>query len=100
MHIINAKKRDIRTWKNHLFSGLSGNDKLFTMHLWEILLDNTQITLKMLRTSRYNLKISAHAIIEENFYCKKTPLAPSGTKVIAHKESNRRRTWVQHGVQF
>ena len=55
------------------------------MHLWDRLLDQTQITLNMLRPSRCNPNISVHAMMEVNFDFNKIPLASPGTKVIVNE---------------
>ena len=92
MHRINAADRAISIWKNHFVLGIIGNYKLFPMHLWDRLLDQSQITLNILRPSRCNPKISAHAVMEGKFEFNKTPLVPIGTKVVGHEKPNRRHT--------
>ena len=59
----NATDRDIRKPKNDFDSGISGNDKLFTINLWYIPLDQAQTMLNMLRYSIHNTNISSHAIM-------------------------------------
>ena len=86
MHRRNATERYIRTWKNHVVSYLSGTDNLSPMHLWDRLLDQAQIMLSMLRPSRHNTKISAHAATKGNFDFNKTPLVPPSTNVIFHEK--------------
>ena len=92
-------ERAISTRKSNFVPDISGTDKLLQMHLWDRIIYQAQITLNILRPSRSNPKVSAHAMMEINFNFKKTSLEPSGTKVIFHEEPNRRSTWVQHGVQ-
>ena len=53
----------------------------------------------MLRPSKQNTKISAHAMMEKLFDFNKTYLAPLDIKAIVHGTPSRRRTSVQHGVQ-
>ena len=86
MHRINTAERDIRIRKNRFISGLPGTEKLFPMHLWDRLLDQAQIMLSMLRPSRHNTKISAHAATKGNFDFNKTPLVPPSTNVIFHEK--------------
>ena len=69
------------------------------MHLWDRILDQAQTTLNMLRPSILNLNISAHTMMEGNFYFKNIPLAPPETKVVLHENPNRRRTWGHHRVK-
>ena len=64
IHRRNSEKRSIRTWNNNVFSGLIGTYKLFPMHLWDILLYRSQITLNMLKPSRQKPNISAHAMMD------------------------------------
>jgi hypothetical protein len=96
-HRRNAAERSIRSFKDHLISGLYSTDKAFPMHLWDRLLPHAVITLNILRTSRINPKISA----SRHSYCQydynRAPMAPPGTRIIAHETPNRRRTWASHG---
>ena len=93
MHIRNTVYRAISTWNNNFVLGISRADNLFTIHLYDRILDQPQITLNMLRPSRRNPNISAHTIMEVNFDLNKTPLAPPVTKVIFHGKPNKRRTY-------
>jgi hypothetical protein len=49
-HRRNAAERAIRSFKDHLITGLCSTDKSFPMHLWDRLLTQAVITLNMLRT--------------------------------------------------
>jgi hypothetical protein len=51
----------------------------------------------MLRTSRINIKLSAatHSYVQYDF--DRVPMAPPGTRIIAHETPNRRQTWAPHG---
>ena len=66
-HKRNAIDRAIGTQKNHFVSGISGSDKILPINIWDGLLDQAQITLNILRPSRRNPNISAHAIMEGKF---------------------------------
>jgi hypothetical protein len=96
-HRRNAAERAIRSFKDHLIAGLCSNDKSFPMRLWDILLPQAVITLNMLRTSRINPKFSASTHIYGQYDLKRAPMAPPGTRIIAHETPNRRRTWAPHG---
>jgi hypothetical protein len=50
-----------------------------------------------LRTSRINPKLSAATHIYSQYYFNRAPMAPPGTRIIAHETPNRRRTWAPHG---
>ena len=51
----------------------------------------------MLRTSRINPNLSAHEQIHGTHDFNATPLAPPGTRCIAHEKSSQRGTWAPHG---
>ena len=97
-HRRNAAERAIRTYKNHLIAGLATTDPEFPLRLWCRLLRQSEITLNLLRPSRINPKLSAYAQIEGNFDFNRTPLAPPGTRVVAHEKPGQRDTWDAHGV--
>jgi hypothetical protein len=67
------------------------------MHLWDRLLPQAVITLNMLRTSRINPKLSAATYIFGQYDFNRAPMAPPGTRIIAHETPSRRRTWAPHG---
>ena len=97
IHRRNAAERAIRTFKNHFISGLCSVDKNFPLHLWCCLLDQAELTLNMLCTSRINPNLSAHEQLHGIHDFNATPLAPPGTKCIAHEKSSQRGTWAPHG---
>ena len=99
IHRRNAAERAIRTFKNHFISGLCSVDKNFPLHLWCRLLDQAEHTLNMLRTSRLDPNLSAHEQLHGIHDFNATPLAPPGTKCIAHEKSSQRGTWAPHGQQ-
>ena len=98
MHRRNAAERAIRTFKNHFIAGLASTDKLFPIHLWDRLLPQAILTLNLLRTSRINPQLSAYSQLFGAFDFTKTPLAPPGTKVLAHEKPAKRQSWAPHGV--
>jgi hypothetical protein len=67
------------------------------MHLWDRLLPQAVITLNMLRISRINPKLSASTHIDGQYDYNKAPMAPPGTRIIAHETLNLRRTCAPHG---
>jgi hypothetical protein len=67
------------------------------MHLWDRILPQTVITLNMLITSRINPKLSAATHIFGQYDFNRAPLAPPGTRIIAHETPGKRRTWAPHG---
>jgi hypothetical protein len=96
-HRRNAAERVIRSFKDHLITGLCSTDKSFPMHLWDRLLPQAFITLNMLRTSRINPKLSAATHIYGQYDYNRSPMAPPGKRIISHETPNRRRTWAPHG---
>ena len=97
IHQRNAAERAIRKFKNNFISGLCSVDKNFPWHLWCRLLDQAELTLNMLRTSRINPKLSAHEQINGTHDFNATPLAPPGTRCIAHEKASQRGTLAPHG---
>jgi hypothetical protein len=96
-HRRNSAERAIRSFKYHLIVGLCSTDKSFPMHLWDKLLPQAVITLNMLRTSITNPKLSADTHIFGQYDFNRAPMAPPGTRNIAHETPNRSQTWAQHG---
>jgi hypothetical protein len=98
VHRRNAAERAIRTFKNHFIAGLCSVDKDFPLHLWDRLLPQALLSLNLLRGSRLNPKLSAHAQMFGNFDYNRTPIAPPGVRVIVHEKPEKRSTWAPHGV--
>jgi hypothetical protein len=96
-HIRNSAERAIRSFKDHLIAGLCSTDKSFPMHLWDRILPQEVMTLNMLRTSRINPKLSAATHIFGQHDLHRAPLAPTGTRIIAHETLGKRKTWAPHG---
>jgi hypothetical protein len=67
------------------------------MHMWDRILPQAVMTLNMLRTSRINPKLSAATHIFGQYDFNRAPMAPPGTRIIAHDTPGRRRTWAPHG---
>jgi hypothetical protein len=89
-HRRNAAERAIHTWKNHFIAILAATDDGFPLHLWDMLIPQANITLNLLRGSRINPKLSAYAQIHGFFDYNRTPLAPPGTRVLAHEPKDVR----------
>jgi hypothetical protein len=98
VHRRNAAERAIRTFQNHFIAGLCSVDKDFPIHLWDQLIDQAEITLNLLRSSRINPKLLAHAQINGQFDYNKTPIGPPGCRVLAHVKTSDRTTWSPHGL--
>ena len=96
MHRRNVAEKAIRTMKNHILSGLATCDKNFPITEWDRLLAQGEITLNLLRNSRVNPKLSSWAYIQQPCNFNKMPMAPQGTKIIAHSKPNKRASWAYH----
>jgi hypothetical protein len=96
-HRRNSAERSIRSLKYHLIAGLCSTDKSFPMHLWDRILPQAVMTLNMLRISRLYPKLSAATHIFGQHDYNRAPLAPPGTRIIAHetpvKRKNMGSTW-------
>jgi hypothetical protein len=98
VHRRNAAERAIRTFQNHFIAGLCSVDKDFPIHLWDHLVPQAELTLNLLRSSRINPKLSAHAQINGQFDYNRTPIGPPGCRVLAHVKPSDRTTWSPHGL--
>jgi hypothetical protein len=96
-HRVNAAERAIRTWKNHFIAGLCSTDPRFPIILWDKLIPQAVLTLNLLRTSRINPRLSAHAQLHGMFDFNKTPLAPPGTRALVFEDPDTRESWAPHG---
>jgi hypothetical protein len=87
-HRHNAAERTIRNFKEHFVAGLSSVDPTFPLHLWDRLLQQAEITLNLLRTSRLHPQLSTaphfHGLVDYN----KTAFAPPGCKVTRNQKSD------------
>ena len=83
-HRVNAAERAIRTFKSHFLSTLATCDPDYPITEWDRLLQQSEMTLNLLRVARCNPKLSAYAYLEGQHDYNRTPLAPPGTRVIIH----------------
>ncbi|CAJ1962020.1 unnamed protein product [Cylindrotheca closterium] len=97
-HRRNAAERTIRTFKNHFIAILCSTDTDFPMTQWDELLPQAELTINLLRASRINPKLSAWAQLHGHLDFNRTPMAPSGTKVIVYETPTQRSTWAPHGL--
>jgi hypothetical protein len=98
-HRRNAAERAIRTFKNHFISGLSSTDQDFPLHLWDRLLPQAELTLNLLRGSRINPRLSAHAQVFGPYHYTQHPIGPPGTQVMVHDKPAQRKTWDPHAIK-
>ena len=97
-HLRNAAERAICTFKNHLCAGRAYCDPNFPSQEWYRLVPQAVLTINLVRSSRTNPSLSAHAAINGNFDFNATPLAPPGTKVLFHEAASNRPSFSTHAV--
>jgi hypothetical protein len=89
VHRQNKAEQVIQTFKNHVIAMICSTDKQFPIHLWDRLIPQAVITLNLIRQSRLNPKLLAHAQLNSPFNYNAIPLAPSGTRVILHEKPDQ-----------
>jgi hypothetical protein len=67
------------------------------MHMWDISLPQAILTLDMLHRSRINPKVPAAMHLDGQYEYNRSPMAPTGTHIIAHETPNHRCTCAPHG---
>ena len=98
VHRRNAVERAIRTFKNHLITGLCICDTKFPAKEWDLLIPQAAITINLLRSSRRNPSLSAYTATYGSFNFNVTPLSPLGTRTTVHLKPNKLKSWGVHGV--
>ena len=98
VHFRNAAERVIQTWKNHFLVEIATLDAKFPIQESDRLLPQCDITLNLLRSSRWQPNLSAYAATFGNFNFNQTPLAPQGTRVLVHKTTEQCASFAPHGV--
>ena len=96
LHRTNVAERAIATFKDHLLAGIASTDPSFPLHLWDRLIPQAVLTLNLLRSARYNPRLSAWHALNGAFDYNSTPLAPPGTKVQVFESPTTRKTWAPH----
>ncbi len=97
VHRRNAAERAIRTFKAHFIAILAGVDPSFPKFLWDKLLEQTELTLNLLRQATLNPRMSAWEYFNGAFDYAATPLGPIGCRVIIHNKPSTRKSWDQRG---
>ena len=98
-HRRNAAEEAIKAFKQHFIAILSGTHKMFPLHLWCRLLQQTELTLNTLRMFRDNPTISTHEAIYGPFNFDATPLSILGCKALTHIKPHQRKTWAPHAIE-
>ena len=66
------------------------------LHLWDKLIIQECITIKILRNLYINPKLLSEAHLNRQFDYNKIPLAPPGIKVISFEPPDNRGSWATH----
>ena len=92
-------ERAIQTFKAHLIAGLSSCDSNLSLHLWDRLIRQAELTLTLMIPTCVNPCLSAEEYLNGDFYFNHTPLAPPGTRVLIFEVPTKRCMFAQHGVE-
>ena len=98
-HRANAAGRAIQTYENDLKAGLASTNPYFPVKEWDLLLEQADLTLKFLRSSRCNPKLSAWAYLFGELDFNATPLAPPGIKIVSHAKPDNSTSWDFNGEE-
>ena len=98
MHWRNTTERTVRTFKNHFIAALCTVDPLFPFYLWDRILPQVSMKIKMLQQSLLNPGISAYEQVDGIHNFERTPLAPLGCNVQIHEKPHKRLTYAPHPV--
>ena len=85
-HRSNVYERAIRTFKAHFLSSLAGVATDFPRNLWNLLISQTELTLKLLRQATLDPTRYAWSYFHSPFNYDATPIGPLGCDIIAHKK--------------
>ena len=83
-HCHQAEKA-VQTYKAMFKSGLASLPKQFPIAYWFRLLDQTDISVNIVRPSRQNSLLLAGAAMEGELHFDATPLAPPGSEMMMHQ---------------
>ena len=96
-HRINIAERDIRKFKALFISVLAGVNPTFPKFMWDILLVQTELKIKLLRETTLNPIMYAWEYFNGAFDFTATPLGPISCKLIIHTTKNKRKSWDHRG---
>ena len=97
VHRTNKAERSIQTWKDHFIATLATTDPDCPLFLWEDFIEQTELTLNIMRASNTHPLLSAWEALCGKFDIMATPIAPLGMKVLVHDNPENRGTWQVHG---
>ena len=96
-HWKNLAERAIQTFKIQYKAGLTSVNPNFLISEWDRLLEQSNITLNLLRSVRTSPKLLAYSYIFRKFNFASTPMEPRWTKIVAHIKPNNRGTCKLNG---
>ena len=96
-HRRNLAERAIQTFKNHFKAGMATCNPNFPLSQWDCLIPKANITLNLICSARANPALLAYTYIFGEYNFSATPMAPTGTKVVAHVDAKPRATWELKG---
>ena len=88
----NIAERYIRTFKARFLAILAGVDPDFPKYMWDNLLAQTELTIKLLMHATLNPRMSAWEYYNGPFDYSATPLGTLGCKIMIHNTSNTRKS--------
>ena len=92
-HRRNIAEKAIKTWKSHAIGVFSGMDSKCPLFLWDLMLEQLDMQINMLRQSNVTPKISAYAHLRGQHDFNRHPLAPLGIEVHSYVPPDKRKTW-------
>ena len=98
VHRRNASERSIQTWKGNFISGLEICDPNYPALQWDRLVQKSNTSLNLLRSSRTHPQLSAYTSVIGPFDFNSTPMAPPGTNIMIHDTPSQRKTVASHGT--
>ena len=97
IHHRNAAERKIRTFKDNSLAILVGVALGFPPCLWDLLLEQTYLTLNLIHQETLSPRISSWDYFSVSFNWGATPLGSLGCHVIIHSKAIKRKSWDQWG---
>jgi hypothetical protein len=99
MHHRNIVERMFCTFKAHLISIIFAVDPIFTIKRWDLLLNQAEITVNLLRMSKIDPTKSVWEFLNRPFNYDATPMGPPGLRIIAHAKGAIRRSCYFCGIE-
>eukprot|EP00804_Cyclotella_cryptica_P016764 CCRYP_002057-RA/>CCRYP_002057-RA protein AED:0.39 eAED:0.39 QI:0/0/0/1/0/0/2/0/299 len=99
IHRTNPAERAIRTWKNHFVANRAGTPPMYRLSNWCKDLEQTDITLNMLRPCTTNPKLSTYKAMEGMYLFDATLRHHQHRMCMIHIKPTRRQTWGYHAIK-